>query len=179
MTDINCFEWHETLGREDLILSFQGDFNHELVRAILILTESKNIENGPLQSKVFGVIVECLQNIYKHGADKPEGSGLTPGIFLIGKRENEYFIHVGNMVLNSEVDTLKKKIDHLNLQDEKALRAMQQTILKTTSLSEEGNAGIGMIYTKRKSKEDLKYQFHKMDDRISFFALNVVIPINV
>ena len=161
MTGINCFEWYDTLDREDLILSFQGDFSHELVRAILILTESKNLENGPLQSKVFGVIVECLQNIYKHGADKPADSGLTPGIFLIGKKGDDYFLHVGNMVLNTEVDSLKNKIDGLNKLDESELRKMQQTILRTTSLSEEGNAGIGLIYTKRKCKGDLHYQFKK------------------
>ena len=178
MTEINCFEWYETLDNEDLILSFQGDFSHELVRAILILTESKNIEKGPLQSKVFGVVVECLQNIYKHGADQPENSGLTPGIFLIGKKGDDYFIHIGNMVKNSEVETLKQKIDTLNSMDEPALRQMQQDILKTTALSAEGNAGIGMIYTKRKSKGDLIYRFNPIDDRLTFFALNLVIPIN-
>ena len=178
MTEVNCFDWYDSLEKENLILSFKGDFNHELVRAILILTESKNLENGPLQSKIFGVIVECLQNIYKHGADKPANSGLTPGIFLLGKKGEDYFIHVGNMVYNTEIDSLKENIDALNKLDEAELRDMQQNILRTTSLSEEGNAGIGLIYTKRKSKGDLKYRFKEVDDRISLFALNVNIPIN-
>lgn len=178
MIDINCFEWYDTLEKEDLILSFKGEFNHELVRAILILTESNNEENGPLQSKVFGVIVECLQNIYKHGADEPKDSGLKPGIFLIGKKDYNYFIHVGNMVLNNEVEGLTSKINKLNKLSEAELRSMQQEILKTTALSEEGNAGIGLIYTKRKSKGDLLYKFKPIDDRISFFALTITIPVN-
>ena len=173
MTDLNCFEWYETLEKENLLLSFKGDFSHELVRAILILTENNSSgASGTLQSKVFGIIVECLQNIYKHGADMPANSGLIPGIFLIGIKNDNYYIQVGNMVLNSEIDGLKQKIDKLNNMNEQELRGLQQEILKTTSLSEEGNAGIGLIYTKRKAVGDLEYTFKPIDDRVSFFGLN-------
>ena len=178
MTHLNCFEWYDELDKEDLILSFKGDFSHELTRAILILTETNRETKGKLNSKVFGVIVECLQNIYKHGADNPENSNLRPGIFLIGKRANEFFIHVGNMILNTNVKELKGKIDHLNQLNEDELRAFQQKVVKTTSLSEEGNAGIGLIYTKRKAKGNLEYKFKELDSRISFFALSVCIPFN-
>lgn len=176
MKNVNCYEWYQTLDEEDLILSFQGDFSHELVKAILILTENGDHNTGRISSRVFGVIVECLQNIYKHGAEKPEGSKLRPGIILIGKTGTHYFIHSGNMVLNSEKDNLSSRLDELNTMDEEALRKNQQEILRTTTLTEEGNAGIGLIYMKRKCEGKINYQFKPYNDRISFFSLYVKIP---
>jgi hypothetical protein len=179
MENFSCYNWYKTLEKENLLLSFKGEFNHDLIKALLILTEMKTegIGDGKVQSKVFGVIVECLQNIYKHGAPHNETNALNPGIMLLGKTNDDYLLHVGNMVLNENVEKLKNKIDELNHMSEQELRDKQQHILKTTSLSSEGNAGIGLIYIKRKIKGNMMYKFKPINDKVSFYALSLTVSV--
>ncbi|MBL4653002.1 MAG: SiaB family protein kinase [Flavobacteriales bacterium] len=170
-----CFEWYSELEKENLVLSFKGEFNHDLVKAILILTQQHKVDSaGP--SRIFGVIVECLQNICKHGAVASENN-LRSGIILMGKRNGEYIIGVGNFVKNDKVDALKVRYDQVNQINEEGLRKLQHEILIKSSLSEEGNAGIGIIYMARKTEGEMKYRFQQVNDDLSFFSLHLRVKI--
>lgn len=171
-----CFEWYSELEKENLVLSFKGEFNHDLVKAILILTQQHKVDSaGP--SRIFGVIVECLQNICKHGAAISSKNKLRSGIILMGKRSGEYIVGVGNFIKNEKIDGLKDRYDKVNQMDEEGLRKMQHEILINSSLSEEGNAGIGIIYMARKTEGEIKYRFQPVDDNLSFLSLHLRVKV--
>jgi hypothetical protein len=171
-----CFDWYSELEKENLVLSFKGEFNHDLVKAILILTQQHRLDSkGP--SRVFGVIVECLQNICKHGSPISKDNDLRSGIILMGKNKGEYIVGVGNFIANDKVDGLRNKYDKVNKMDEEGLRSLQQEILVNSSLTEEGNAGIGIIYMARKTEGEMKYNFRQVDDKFSFFSLQTRVKI--
>lgn len=167
-----CFEWYSKLERDNLVLSFKGEFNHELVKAILALTEQYNSYKG-LPNRVFGVILECLQNVCKHGARVETEKKIRSGIVLMGKQNKEFLIGVGNFVKNDQVDKLKSRYDKVNSLDEEGLRQMQHEILVNSSLTEDGNAGIGIIYMARKTEGKMKYRFQELDENVSFFSLQL------
>lgn len=167
-----CYDWYRELEKENLILSFKGEFNHDLVKAILILTQQQKGDSaGP--SRIFGVVVECLQNICKHGAPISKDNRLRSGIILIGRKDDEYIIGVGNYVYNDDVESLKHRYDSVNDKDEEGLRQMQHDILINSSLTEEGNAGIGIIYMARKTEGKMLYRFEDAGDNQSFFSLQL------
>ena len=169
-----CFDWYSKLEKENLVLSFKGEFNHELVKAILVLTEQYKIDKaGP--SRIFGVTVECLQNICKHGALVENEKKMRSGIVLIGKQNNEFLIGAGNFVYNDKVEVLKSRYDMVNEMDEDGLRQLQHGILVNSSLSEDGNAGIGIIYMARKTEGKMKYCFQKIDKKVTFFSLQLAV----
>lgn len=174
--DGGCFGWYSKLEESNLVLSFKGDFNHELVKAILILTHQEQAgspQKRPATSRIFGIIVECLQNICKHGASLKEGSSLKPGIILIGRKEGEYRIGVGNIIRNEEISKLSNEIDTLNSMDEEGLRNRQTEILKHSSLTDDGNAGIGLIYMSRKTEGKMLYDFKSINAEYSFFSMEL------
>jgi len=179
----NSYEWYSALSQANLILSFKGDFNQELVKAILILTQNRDHiknENVILQTRLFGVLVECLQNICKHGVGLDDNSDLKPGIVLIGRTANSFRISTGNLISNEEVPELRKKIERINASDAPGLRALQQEILSDTEeLNKNSGAGIGLIYIARRSGEKLEFDFKEMDDKNSFYSLEVTLPTEV
>ncbi|MBL4625419.1 MAG: SiaB family protein kinase [Flavobacteriales bacterium] len=171
-----CFEWYSELEKENLVLSFKGEFNHDLVKAILVLTQQHRVDSeGP--SRIFGVIVECLQNICKHGAPISTENNLRSGIILMGKQKGEYIVGVGNFVANGKVSSLKAKYNKVNEMDEEGLRQMQHEILVNSSLTDEGNAGIGIIYMARKTEGEMKYRLQQIDDKLSFFSLQLRVKV--
>ena len=171
-----CFEWYSKLEKENLVLSFKGEFNHELVKAILVVTEQYKIDKGG-PSRIFGVIVECLQNICKHGALVENEKKMRSGIVLMGKQNNEFLIGAGNFVHNDKVEVLKSRYDKVNEMEEDGLRQLQHDILVNSSLSEDGNAGIGIIYMARKTEGKMKYCFQEIDEKVSFFSLQLTVKV--
>ncbi len=127
-----CFDWYSELEKENLVLSFKGEFNHDLVKAILVLTQQHK-EDGAGPNRIFGVIVECLQNICKHGAPVSEDNDLRSGIILLGKQKGEYLVGVGNFIYTKDVNSMKQRFDTVNDMDEEGLRKMQHDILINTS----------------------------------------------
>ena len=177
----NSYGWYSALSQANLLLSFKGEFNPDLVKAILILTQNREhikSENVVMQTRLFGVLVECLQNICKHGVGNVEGSDLKPGIVLIGRGKECFKISTGNLIHNNSIDDLKQKLDRINDADDKGLKEMQKEVLfSTDGLTKKSGAGIGLIYIARRSGERLDYDFKKMHDDLSFFSFEVNLPI--
>ncbi|HEY0030723.1 MAG TPA: SiaB family protein kinase [Bacteroidia bacterium] len=168
-------DWSRFLEEEDLILSFKGEFTQELINAILLLSDSKeqlNERSNVIKNRIFAVIVECLQNICKHGADDLKRSEIRPGIILIGKQGHTALISTGNLLLNSEVDALKQKIDHLKSLQPDDVKKLAKEILLTGTLSSKSGAGLGLITIIRKSQK-VEYSITKIDEELSFFAIEV------
>ena len=91
------FNWFEQCEKENIILSFKGDFNQDLVNAILLLAERESNEQSSgtlVRARVFSVMVECMQNIRKYGAINSNGSELKPGIVLVCRNENSYSLFI-------------------------------------------------------------------------------------
>ena len=165
------------LEEEDIVMSFKGEFNQELINAILLLSSNKdhlNEQSNVIKNRIFSIIVECLQNICKHGADDVSRSEIKPGIILISKEMRTVFISTGNLMLNREVEMLKKKIDHLKGLSQEEIKALSKKTMLTATLSAKSGAGLGLITIARKSNK-IDYQIKKLNEQLSFFSLEVSI----
>lgn len=174
------YNWFLHCEKSNLILCFKGDFNQELVNAILLLAETKHEYHDNktvVKSRVFSVLVECMQNICKYGT-APEGNEeLKPGIVLVGRGDNHFFIKTGNMLLNSDAATLEKRLEQVTTLNKEELKVLHKKTLSETTLSSKSGAGLGLLNVARKA-EKLSYEFKKMDERISFFSLEAIISTN-
>lgn len=173
----SLIDWMRFLEEEDIIMSFKGEFNQELINAILLLSTNKdhlNAQNNVVKNRVFSIIVECLQNICKHGADDLSRSEIKPGIILITKEGQTVYISTGNLMLNEEVDMLKQKIDHLKSLNPEEIKALSKKTMLTATLSAKSGAGLGLITIAKKSKK-IDYEIKKINEQISFFSLEASI----
>lgn len=165
---------------QKLILVYQGDFTQESTKSILAMAE-RNLdssgEESSIKRKVFNVMVEALQNIVKHSDELIDGAIRShASIFLIGKEANRYCIMSGNPIRKANVASLKQKLDQINGLDKDGLKDLYKDIIKNTTISEKGGAGLGFVDMARKSGEKLEFDFPEMSADYCFFCLRVNVP---
>lgn len=174
------YDLHRTMMSQNLILVYQGEFTQETTKSILAMAE-RNLdssgEESSIKRKVFNVMVEALQNIVKHSDELVEGEIRShTAIFLIGKEKDRYSIMAGNPVSKAHMPALKEKLDHINSLDKDGLKELYKEIIKNTTISDKGGAGLGFVDMARKSGGKLEFQFPEMSVEYHFFCLKVNVP---
>jgi hypothetical protein len=171
------YDLHHTMMSQNLILVYQGDFTQESTKSILAMAE-RNLdssgEDSSIKRKVFNVMVEALQNIVKHSDELVDGQIRShAAIFLIGKEKNRYSIMSGNPIRKVNIDKLNKALEHINGLDKEGLKELYKEIIKNTTISEKGGAGLGFVDMARKSGEKIEYSFPELNADYAFFCLKV------
>ena len=94
---------------------------------------------------------------------------------MIGKIDNQYNIITGNYIKNTNIEGLKKRLDDINLLTKEELKEYYKLVLSNGEMSSKGGGGLGMIYIARKTGQKLNFNFSPVDDKYSFFSLNIKI----
>lgn len=172
-------KWLEKIDKliveKNLNLIYQVDFTQENLIGILSMAEGNigNTQELVLRKKIFSIIIELLQNIYKHADDPDTKKEGKSGIFLLGEKGDEYFITTGNLVLTSRVETIKKRLNEINNASFKELDILYNKIMMTDDREGQKGAGLGFSDIKLKSGNDLMYNFSPVDADYSFFEIQI------
>ena len=161
---------HEILNNQNILLVFNGVFNQETLINLLTIIEGHMSGKTSLRKKVFNIMVEMLQNIVKHADNSKYESG-NPGIFFISEKDTIYMLNTGNYILNSKVDSLRKKIEYVNSLNYEELNNFYSKSLFNFEIDTSKESGLGLIEIRLKSNNKLKYTIVKVDEQFSFFAL--------
>ena len=177
---VDAFNIYDKMERNNILLSFKGDITSELLTSILTIMENKmeNMQEEPkMKKKVYNVLVECLQNLYHHMDDVADAAGDVnrSAIFMIGKVNNAYTITTGNYILSENVNGLRGRLDEVNALAKDELKEYYKKVLNNGEMSLKGGGGLGMIDIARKTGEKLDYNFLEIDNKVSFFTLNIKI----
>ena len=119
-------------------------------------------------------MVEMLQNISKHADNFSQEMDWKPGIFLITETEDNYVLISGNYIKNEKVEKLRENLEHTNSLENSKLVKEYNEILQDFDLQNR-KKGLGLLDLKKKSKANLNYNFHQLDEKLSFFMLQVVV----
>jgi len=169
-------DFYKYMREYEISLVYEGEITQPIIKAFLSLTETKMMQHeepGAVQRKVFHVMVECLQNVSKYSDSSIEHNYLYAGmgVFIVTRSEKEYCITTGNAMETSKIDDLKNTLSLINSLDKEALNEMYKKQIKEGQLHEKGGAGLGFIDIKRKTGNNLSYEFMPIDDELSFFIL--------
>jgi hypothetical protein len=158
-----------------IMLSYRGEISQDIVIALLNLAENKLTRSTPdlnIKSRVFSVMIECLQNITQHSE---KNDHLNSNIFMIGHAEDSYTIFSGNVMKSEKVETLREKLVKINFMSEEELREFYKYLIKIETLSGKTGSGLGLIQIARKTGKPLEFDFKKLDEEYSFFSLRTII----
>ncbi|MBN2683621.1 MAG: SiaB family protein kinase [Bacteroidales bacterium] len=176
----NADKWFEKINTGNVVISYKGEVSSELITNSLEVIESKLDdlnEDSRLIRKVYNVLVELLQNLYHHSAfvEGSEGQESKERIamFLVIKNGEDYSIHTGNYVHNSNIQVLKDRLDQINALTKDELKDLYKLILNNEEFSEKGGGGLGMIDAARKTGSKFEYCFEDFINGYSFFCLNI------
>ena len=174
------YEFHEMMTDQKILLAYEGKISHDVTLAFTELAETKlNISETDemVTQRVYHVMVECLQNICKHADDEKTGEFIEPGsgIFLVGMNEEGYRVTTGNAIANSKIEYLSSTIDEINSLNKDELKAVYKKKLVENRLSDKGGAGLGLLDIARKTGQKIEYNIKPINDKTSFFLLNIII----
>ncbi len=174
------FDLHDLMQPDNIIMVYQGKFDQQVTKSVLLMAE-RNIdslkEDPTVKRKVFNVIVECLQNVVKHGDLLIEGfEGSDMPVFMLGRENGAYIIASGNILPAQEIEALTDRIEHINKLDKEGLKQLYKEIMRNNDVSDKGGAGLGLVDMARKSREKLEYDFQEIDKEFGYFSLKITIP---
>lgn len=175
------YDFYSAMQQNNLVMVYEGDFTQEITKTVLNMTERsfelENIDSG-VKKKVFNVMVEALQNICKHqytATDATNDVSVKSAVFMIGYDIDNYYVITGNYILNTNTDKVSAKIDHINTLDQEGLKQLYKETRLTTTISDAGGAGLGLIDMARKSNNKIAYTFEKSNEMASFFTMMTII----
>lgn len=168
---------HQNLNEYGISLIYNSGFSQENLLGLLSIIENQMHNSAVFKKKLFNVIVEMLQNIIHHGALEKiyEESIYKPGIFFIQDNEKEYILSAGNYIANTQINQLRKKLDKVNKLNSKELDKFYSERLFDFNIDTKLEAGLGIIDMRMKSAKKLAFSFRKLNDKYSFFILEISI----
>lgn len=177
------YDLHKVMLKQSLLLVYEGEFNQEITKSVLAMAE-RNMdsfgEQRKVKTKVFNVMMECIQNIVRHSESYQEDIyGKNNAIFSLAKTDDHYFVLSGNPLFTTDIEKLESRLKEINLMDKLALKEEYKRIIKTGRIDPvKGGAGLGFIDMSRKSGNKIRFDFEKINDELSFFSLRMTIDRN-
>ena len=171
------YDTHRLMSDKNINLAFSGHFTPELITSMLAMTKS-SVSKSTTLKKVYNIIIECLENLTKHGAPSEEQKKEFPSIFIFGNDADHFYVSTGNTIRDEDVEPLKIKLEKVNSLDKTGLRAWyNDVIMNGEGISERGGAGLGIIDVAMKSGNELEFEFKPLRTGFKFYVLKVKVGI--
>lgn len=156
-----------------ILVSHVGELNQDMVNTISSIVETQMENLGVSKNavkRIFNIVIEALQNICLHGEKDNNGYQMT--YFIIGKKGNEFNIYSGNIISNSKVDSLNRRLNSIQSLNDAELKKHYIEVLSNGELSIKGGAGLGFLTIQLKSNKTMDFEFHTLNKDFSLFSLH-------
>ena len=166
---------HREVG-ETVLLSHFGIFSQDLINSIASSVEEVMISGGEIKKTVkrtFSILIEGLQNVYRHGALDEEGNQTS--FVIVSRNAKELNVIFGNLVEEQDATSLSSYLEKINGLDPEQLKMMYLDILSKDPLSKKGGAGLGFLTMIMKSEYKLKYSISAPTNNRSTFFVEVTL----
>jgi hypothetical protein len=172
---MDCFGYYQKLQNDKLCFIYNGEFNDEITDKVMALTE-QNVnqfdELTKLRKKVSFLIVECFQNVVRHGESVPLPSNDPKGCFSARYDGTTNHISAVNLIHPHRVPELEALLKQINNLSKEKLKELYLKVLSEPEFTGRG-AGLGLIEMARKSGQPLTYEFEETDNEMANFYLSI------
>jgi len=177
------YGFQQDLNKKGIVFSFTGYVSEGILFALGEALKKKmalDETNANVTKKVFSVFVEQVQNIIRYSADRLEGDAgkkieLSSGMIAVGREGARFFVVCGNTVSQTDVTTLRERLQTLVTMDKDALKAFYKEKLKEPPEEQSKGASIGLIEIARRASEPIEFDFMDTDPGHAFFCLKAYI----
>ncbi len=163
----------------DVVINHKGFVSLDVIDDILhhlkTYLQSRQLDKK-IKKRVYSLAVECVDNIYKHAELNKKNHKLIesyPPRFIVERIGDDYLIHTGNIILNKNVEIIVEKIKLLNNLNQKDIGVLYKESLSNAEISEKGGAGLGLIVMAKTTGQKIKFDFERINDKFSYFAMQL------
>ncbi|MFT4526037.1 MAG: hypothetical protein ACI9FU_002174 [Granulosicoccus sp.] len=172
----DLYEFYQELEHDNLSFIFNGDVSDEVTESIIRLTEHNlnSIEElTKIKKKFCFIMVECFQNLVRHGSTESDGSVFSTRII-----DDANYVSSVNKIPVEEIQLLQGKLEQINGLEKGRLKALYLEVLTKDGLSDKGGAGIGLIQLARKTGSSIDFDFEEVNDQLSNFYMSLKLSPN-
>ncbi|MCR5455699.1 MAG: SiaB family protein kinase [Bacteroidales bacterium] len=162
---------HENFNRNNYNLSFKGDFDQENLLSLLSILKS-GMSETKTRIKLYGVMVELLQNIVKHADNKVGYTGWKAGVFYIKEHADKFSLMAGNYIDKVKSAALSSRIERIDAMDSTSLAKEYNKILFNFN-NDPVSTGLGFIDIRRKSGSKIEYSIVDAGEGRDFFMAKI------
>lgn len=166
----------ETLTKSNTVYSYIGTFHEKEFNEVLKGLEEfieNEVDAKSVKKKLFHILIEITQNLHNYSKEQEADAKENQMFFLVAKQGEDYKVITGNYLLSKEIPGIRTRIEMVNAMSEKEVKELYRGILNFGGVSNGGGAGLGFVDLVRRSGEKLIYKFEEIDDKFSFFTLEV------
>ncbi len=172
---ISIKKLHLSLIIENIILYFNGFFNQGNLLSLLAIIKGR-MNMSITTIRLSNVMVEMIQNIIKHGAERSEEISGAPGVFFLRQKDNSDFtLTSGNYVNEKDAANLRENLTFINEKSDNEISEYYDKILLDIELGDSKKSGLGLSDLRIKSGKKLEYSFHEMGNGNYFYILQTTV----
>ena len=173
--------FHGVLNSENILLNFNGSFAFQNLESLLAVIESHSIGGKSVKQKVYDLTIKLIRNIIDFADDyvlDKHNSGMrkSRGVYLLSRENNKLFLTAGNAILNDKTVILGNKISLINKTSKNSLLKIRDYLDEFFKSDISKKPDINLIDMRLQNNcNKIKYVFHNIDEKISYFILQLVI----
>ncbi|MCK5535611.1 MAG: SiaB family protein kinase [Bacteroidales bacterium] len=166
-------KFYRYLVEDGTLLLYKGDFSNSSNANIIDMLNDNFMKNGkidPSKLKNIVAIIEVMQNVSKHGK---KINGLTEGIFAVKELNEEIYIECSNFVRKEDYNNLKSVLKKIKASSIEELEALYKQKMAASYLSDDDNAGLGLLEIARFTENKFTYYFIETSENQIFFSIKI------
>jgi hypothetical protein len=168
------------MAKAEVIINFEGSISFEIMEKLLNLLKSAEQFNAlrkPARKRVYGTVVESIDNIFKYAAplEGKIGDLQKPPLLKVREKNGKFIVTAGNLVKNSQIEALRFKLNRVNKMDDEALKKLYEEVINKETSEEDRGAGLGLITMGMRTDEDICYHFEPAGPGYTYFTMHITI----
>jgi hypothetical protein len=171
---IDLKEIADNMSQNDIIFTFQGELHEQTISDLLDFTEHRMQEHHVDRSKrkkVFMVLMESLQNSFKHGSPKMEDSSTV----ALLQHTDCFELIIGNYLSSKNRKPLEEKLKMIERLSHDEMRSKYREILNNGEQSDVGGSGLGLLHIARRTGKEINYNIEEVSKELCYLTLNIKI----
>ncbi len=157
-------------------MEYQGPVNLSVIESLLLqikMAKEYNDLNITIRKRIYGVLVECLENIVYYSADLPLNDKLYQPRISVRKDGNKIVIMSGNPVKANDKEKLVCRLNEISRADSIELKELYEKRINRVFKKEKNGAGLGLIYMALKSGNRISYNFKPFNNNSLYFEIKI------
>lgn len=166
---------YDEMVTHQFVVSIMGNFDQELLLSMLKMTDKKlsSMEiDQSIKKRIFHFMIECAQNLSR--VEKAD-EFMNNSIFLIGKNNDDYIVHLGSVIKSSELRGIIAMIEKVNSIDTEEIKTQYYNELTSTELVKNNSFLISLLGISKRMKDKINYEVIKIDNNNNFLSFKSTI----
>lgn len=165
---------------QEAIIDFEGSISFETMEKLLNQLKSAwqfNALRKPVKKRVYGTLVESIDNIFKYATpvQGKEGAVHRPPQIQVKERKGKFVVSAGNLIQNDQIEDLSKKLNRINAMDDDELKSLYEEVINREASEDDRGAGLGLITMAMRTDENIRYAFEPAGPGHSYFTIHITI----